>query len=205
LLWIRLGWIVLAAWILASGGFVLLTWTNFKFSMQSNANMTDVGDFVVLGRVPVVARMLHSEFPTHGIQAGDVLILLLAVAAVAWGVVIGMGFVRKAVASNTYISMLAAAGSAVFLASVLVGGFGYAYKAAFLLLCVPLLSSLVHKIGRSYVFAGISMLALVAICSIVVWNTLLASLAGMTAGAFALGLSLVLLLWRRQPAEVTAT
>jgi len=203
LLWIRRGWIVLAGWAVASGGFVLLTWTNFKFSMQSNSNMTDVGDFVVLGRVPVVARMLHSEFPTHGVQAGDALILLLAIAALAWGVVIGVGLARRSMGSHTYTSMLAAAGSAIFLASVLVGGFGWAYKAAFLLLCVPLLSTLVHKIGRSYVFAGIAMLTLVAVCSIVVWNTLLASLAGITAGAFALGLSVLLLLWPRDPAEAT--
>lgn len=205
LLWIRRGWIVLAAWLLASAGFVLLTWTNFKFSMQSNSNMTDVGDYVVLGRVPVVARMLHAEFPADGIQAGDVLILVLALAALAWGALIGLGFARKSITANTYSSMLAAAGSAVFLASVLVGGFGWAYKAAFLLLCVPLLSGLVHRIGRSYVFAGIAMLALVAICSIVVWNTLLASLAGITAGSFALGLSLLLLLWRPKPIQTIAS
>ncbi|MDP2012854.1 MAG: hypothetical protein Q8L05_01380 [Actinomycetota bacterium] len=196
LLWIRRGWIVLAAWVIAAGGFVLLTWTNFRFSTQSNANMTDVGDFVVLGRVPVVARMLHAEFPTHGAQTGDVLIVLLALAALAWGAVIGLGLVRRSGSVGVHLPMLAAAGSAVFLASVLVAGFGYAYKAAFLLLCVPLLASLVNKLGRQYVFAGIAMLALVGVCSIVVWNTLLASLAGITAASFALGLSLLLMLWR---------
>ena len=92
--------------------------------------------------------------------------------------------------------MLAAAGSAVFLASVLVAGFGYAYKAAFLLLCVPLVAGLVYRIGRAYVFAGLTSLALIGVCSIVVWNTLLASLAGITAASFALGLSLMLMLWR---------
>ena len=196
LLWIRRGWIVLSAWVLASAGFVLLTWTNFKFSTQSNANMTDIGDYVVLGRVPVVARMLHAEFPTHGVQTGDVLIAVLALAALAWGVLVGVGLLRRSGVVSDHRAMLAAAGSAVFLASVLVAGFGYAYKAAFLLLCVPLLASLVYKIGRAYVFAGIASLALIAVCSIVVWNTLLASLAGITAASFALGLSLVLMLWR---------
>lgn len=200
LLWIRRGWIVLGSWVIASGAFVLLTWTNFKFSTQSNANMTDIGDYVVLGRVPVVARMLHAEFPTHGIQTGDLLIVLLALAALAWGAVIGMGLVRRSTGTGIYLPMLAAAGSAIFLASVLVAGFGYAYKAAFLLLCVPLLAALVHKLGRHFVFAGIAMLALVAVCSIVVWNTLLASLAGITAASFALGLSLLLMLWRSRVA-----
>ena len=195
LLRIRRGWIVLASWVAASAAFVLLTWTNFKFSTQSNANMTDIGDYVVLGRVPVVARMLHAEFPTHGLQSGDVLIALLALAALAWGAFIGLGLMRRSGRIGNALPMLAAAGSAVFLASVLVAGFGYAYKAAFLLLCVPLLASLVYKLGREYVFAGIATLALVGVCSIVVWNTLLASLAGITAGSFALGLSLLLMVW----------
>ncbi|MDO8733481.1 MAG: hypothetical protein Q7L55_13065 [Actinomycetota bacterium] len=206
MLWIRRGWIVLAAWVIASGGFVLLTWTNFKFSMQSNSKMIDVGDYVVLGRVPVVARMLHAEFPTHGIQTGDVLIVLLALAALAWGAVIGFSLLRRSSRVDIHLSMLAAAGSAVFLASVLVGGFGFAYKAAFLLLCVPLLATLVYKLGRPYVFAGLASLALVGVCSIVVWNTLLASLAGITAASFALGMSLLLMLWRSGADQaITAT
>ena len=196
LLWIRRGWIVLSAWVIASGAFVLLTWTNFKFSTQSNANMTDIGDYVVLGRVPVVARMLHAEFPTHGVQTGDLLIALLALLALAWGAAIGLGLLRRSGVVSGHHSMLAAAGSAVFLASVLVAGFGYAYKAAFLLLCVPLVAGLVYRIGRAYVFAGLTSLALIGVCSIVVWNTLLASLAGITAASFALGLSLMLMLWR---------
>jgi len=201
LLWVRRGWIVLAAFVVASVGFVLLTWSNFKFSMQSNSNMTDLSDYVVLGRVPVVGRMLHSEFPAHGVQYGDVLVVLVAVAALAWGAVIGFGMLRRAHATHLHLSMLAAAGSAIFLASVLVGGFGYAYKAAFLLLCVPLVAAISARIGRSYAVASLTMLALIAVCSVVVWNTVLASLAGITAASFALGLSLMLLLWRARSAE----
>ncbi len=204
LLRIRRGWIVLGSWLLASVGFVLLTWANFKFSTQSNARMTDIGDYVVLGRVPIVARMLHAEFPTHGVQAGDILIAALALAALAWGAWIGLGLVRRSTRMANAQPMLAAAGSAIFLASVLVAGFGYAYKAAFLLLCVPLLASLVIKLGREYVFAGIATLALVGVCSIVVWNTLLASLAGITAASFALGLSLLLMLWRSKASQAVA-
>jgi len=182
---LRRGWIVLAAWAVASFGYVLLTWTNFRFSMQSNTNMTEIGDYVVLGRAPVVARMIGSEFPARGIQWGDVLIVAIALAAMAWGALLGWRSRGKAV----HPAMLAAAGSAIFLASVLVGGFGWAYKAVFLLLAVPLLSWLASRAGRLHVGSGVVMLVLVAVCSVVVWNTLLASLAGIVAASFALGLA----------------
>lgn len=199
-LWVRRGWIVLAAFVLASVGFVLLTWTNFRFSMQSNTNMTEIGDYVVLGRAPVVARMIGSVFPSPGIQVGDVLIAALALAALGWGVLIGLGVAAQRSARSMHLAMLASAGSAMFLASVLVGGFGWAYKAAFLLLCVPLVSWVVLRLGRSSAFAGVVTLALIAICSIVVWNTLLASIAGIIAAAFAAGMSVVLLLARDRTA-----
>jgi hypothetical protein len=47
------------------------------------------------------------------------------------------------------------------------------------------------------------MLALTAISSIVVWNTLLATLAGVTVGSFALGAALTLL-WRIAVTSVRA-
>lgn len=182
---LRRGWIVFVAWLGASLGYILLTWTNFKFSMQSNSNMTEIGDYVVLGRVPVVARMFGSVFPSTGYQLGDALVVLLVLCAAAWGVLLAL----KTVSRPVYPSMMAAAGSALFLSSVFVGGFGWAYKAAFLLLCIPMLSLLPNRFGRAGVFAGLISMALVAVCSIVVWNTLLASLAGITAAAFAAGLS----------------
>lgn len=201
-LWIRRGWIVLTAYVIASLGFVLLTWSNFRFSMQSNSRMTEIGDYVVLGRAPVVARMIGSVFPAPGVQVGDLIVAALAMAALAWGVLIGYGVAASRSARSTHLAMLAAAGSAMFLASVLVGGFGWAYKAAFLLLCVPLVSWMLQRHGRLTAFAGLVVLALIAVCSIVVWNTLLASVAGIIAAAFAAGLSVVLLLLRdRAPSD----
>jgi hypothetical protein len=190
---LRRGWIVLLAYGVASVGYVLGTWSNFKFSMQSNSNMTEVGDYVVLGRVPVVSRMFGSVFPSQGIQLGDVLVFLLALCAVLWGVCIAIQFARRIKIPAVHESMLGAAGSGLFLASVLVGGFGWAYKAAFLLLGVPLLSWLVMQKNRQAIFAGVTGLALTAVCSIVVWNTLLASLAGIIAASIMAGLSFSLM------------
>lgn len=187
---LRRGWIIFVAWLVASLGFVLLTWSNFKFSMQSNSNMTEIGDAWVLGRVPVVARMWGSHFPSTGVQAGDIAVVMLVLAALAWGFVLGARVLGRRPVPAVHPSMLAAAGSALFLASVFIGGFGWAYKAAFLLLCVPLLSWVLSRSERVAVFAGLVTLSLVGVCSVVVWNTLLATLAGTIAAAFALGLSL---------------
>ena len=199
---LRRGWTVLAGFAAASAAYVLLTWDNFRFSLQSNTDMTEVSDFSVLGRVPVVARMIGSTFPAEGIQPGDLIVLALCVTAVAWG-----AFVARTIRGlRQHESMLAIAGSAVFLASVLVGGFGWSYKAVFLLPAVPLLAAIARG-SRTRVFAGLSMLTLVAVASVVVWNTTLATLAGLIAASFAFGASATLIIrgvaqqTRRHPAN----
>lgn len=190
---LRRGWIVLVAYVCASLGYVLATWSNFKFSMQSNSNMTEIGDYVVLGRVPVVARIYGSVIPSQGFQLGDYLVFALALSAALWGVFLALRLSYRANPPALHYSMLGAAGSGIFLAAVLVGGFGWAYKAVFLLLGVPLLSWLVTQRTQQAVFAAASALGLTAVCSIVVWNTLLASVAGIISASIVLGLSCCLM------------
>lgn len=185
---LRRGWSVLVAYALASLAFVLATWDNFRFSSQSNSNMVDFGDVVVLGRIPVVARMVGTHVGQPGLQLGDFLVYALALAALIWGVGFGLRLSRRRV----HAAMLAAGGSSVYLAAVLIAGFGWAYKATFLVLAVPLLALRAPR-SRLMVFSSVTMLALTAISSIVVWNTLLATLAGLCVGAFALGASITVL------------
>lgn len=186
---LRRGWTVLVGYVLAVLAFMILTWDNFRFSSQSNSNMIDYGDFVVLGRVPVVARMLGTVVGASGVQTGDVLVFLVALAAAAWGVAVALSTGRRL----THPAMLAAAGSAVFLASVLVAGFGYGYKATFLLLAVPLVAALVGSAGRVVASSSLLVLILTGISAVVVWNTVLATLAGVVVASFVLGLSGVML------------
>jgi hypothetical protein len=183
------GWTVIAGFLAASFGFVLITWTNFQFSSSSNSAMIDYGDYVVLGRVPVVARMLGSSAPVSSLQWGDVLLVALAVAAAVWGFAIGVSARRN----RPDLGMLAVGGSALYLASVLIAGFGYGYKAAFLLLVVPLASVLVGDKRRAFVFAGLTVVLLVGIESVVVWNTVLVTVAGLVAGGFGAGLGLAMI------------
>lgn len=193
---LRRGWTVLVAFGLASVGFVLATWSNFRFSSQSNSNMVDYGDVVVLGRIPVVARMIGTHVGQAELQLGDVLVYALAVAAIAWGIGFGLRFSRR----RTHAAMLAAGGSSVYLAAVLVAGFGWAYKATFLVMCIPLLALRAPR-SRMMLFSSVAMLALTAISSIVVWNTLLATSAGIIVGSFAFGAAMSVLVRNVRPSR----
>ncbi len=184
---IKRGWVVVVGFAVASAGYILATWSNFQFSSQSNSNMIDFGDFVVLGRIPVAARML---------DYGDVLFFALAVIAFTWGVFVSRSVIQlgRFPHKNTVFAMLAAGGSALYLASVLIAGFGFGYKAVFLLLAIPLLSRWVGSPTRVIAASGLLIIIFVAIESFVVWNTVLASTVGVVAASFALGAALFLLL-----------
>jgi hypothetical protein len=196
---LRRGWTVFVGFGVATLVFMVLTWDNFRFSSQSNSNMVDYGDFVVLGRVPVVARMLGTVVGAGGIQLGDALLFLLALAAVVWGVAAGLATRRSLV----HPAMLAIAGSSLFLASVLVAGFGWGYKAAFLLLCVPAVAALTRSSRAVLASSSVAILALIAIQSVVVWNTVMATLSGIVAAGFAFGLAAALIAKAVRPAART--
>lgn len=187
---LRRGWIVLAGYAAAVVVFMAVTWETFRFSSASNTNMIDYSDMWTLGRVPVVARMLGTEVGAGGIQLGDLLLLLLAIAAVVWGVAVGLSL--RAVPWRP--SMLAIAGSSTFLVSVLVAGFGWAYKAVFLLLAVPLVSGLVRSRSTAVVSSSVTVLLLLGVTAVVVWNVVLATLAGVVIAGFAFGLAGVVIL-----------
>jgi len=187
---IKRGWIVLASFAVASAGFVVLTWENFRFSASANSGMVDIRDFVVLGRIPLVGRMIDAVPGGPAMQAGDCLVFVLVGLAVLWGVLVGMSVPRPRVEE----AMLAIAGSSLFLISIVMSGFGYAYKACFLLLAVPMLSRQGARQSRPALYSSLVMLLLVGICSIVVWNTTLATLAGVIAAAFVFGASAAMLI-----------
>lgn len=186
---LRRGWIVLGGYVAAVVVFMAVTWETFRFSSSSNTAMIDYSDMWTLGRVPVVARMLGTSVGAGGVQLGDVLLLLVAVAAVVWGVFVGLSLRRV----PWRPAMLAISGSSLFLASVLVAGFGWAYKAVFLLLAVPLVSSLLRSRSGAVVSSSVTMLLLIGVSAVVVWNVVLATLAGIVVAGFTFGLAGVVL------------
>ena len=187
---LRRGWIVLVGFLLATGAFVVATWSNLMFSSSENSAMLDVRDWTVLGRAPVVARMLDTQIGVGGIQPGDLVFFALVGFAVLWG--IGFGLLVRRVPVGP--SMLGIAGSTMFLVAIVASGFGWAYKATFLLLAVPLLSGYLRSGSRMVVASAFAAVVLTAIGSIVVWNTVLATLAGVVAAGLVFGASAVLML-----------
>ena len=183
------GWIVLASFAAATFGYLVLTWENFLFSLGSNTNMIDYGDYVVLGRVPVVARMLGTDVAAGGWQFGDLLVMVFALCAVVAGFAVG----RVMGTRRPWLAMLAAGGAAMYLSSVLIAGFGYGYKATFLLLAIPLVSRLPNSQVRVVAGAGLVTVALIGVQSVVVWNTVMVTIAGLAAASFAVGLALAVI------------
>ena len=186
---LRHGWTVLAGYGLATAAYVVLTWDNLWLSLDANAAMPLNDDLVILGRVPLVYRMPGGDPDPWTLHPGDWLIAAAVVAAIAWGVVVARRLPRRPQSH----ALLALGGSVLFLAAILVSGFGFAYKAAFLLLCVPLLALPARPRDRFLLYSSLTALAMVVLATTVVWNTALATMAGLVAAGLALGSSTTVL------------
>ena len=198
LLFVRRGWLVFGGFVIATLAFAVLTWSNVQLSLDANSDMVDLGDFVVLGRVPLVARMLGGDGASATYGWPDLIVLGLGLVALVWGAVWmwsrGGAGLRGISDQGVHLAGLAAGGSALYLISVLVGGFGYAYKASFLLLLIPFLSRPANSASPRFFVPSAISLVLIAVGVVVVWNTALATSAGVIAAAFALGAAGVVLM-----------
>lgn len=186
------GWLVLAGFVVATGAFMIITWSNFMFSTASNDNTVDYRDFVILGRIPVVARMVddYRSF-SGGLGIGDLLFYALALAAFAWGVVVALRLSSRQVPRIQSVTYLAVGGAGLYIASVLVAGFGFGYKSVFLLLAIPLVSRFTAHRDRTVVTFAVAVTLLIALQSVVVWNSALVTVAGVIAASGVAGLAAV--------------
>ncbi len=82
----------------------------------------------------------------------------------------------------------------MFFFSIGIAGFGFAYKAAFLLMAVPLLSLPRNGSPRFALYTSIVALTLVGLTLIVGYSILLTSLAGLIASAIGMGAATTLTL-----------
>ena len=187
---IKRGWVIVSSYLVAAVGYVAVTWEGFRTSSAASSAMVDFGDFVVLGRTPVVARMAGHADGIGSWQGGDVLMILISLLAA----VLGFLAAWRAKIRTPLLGSLAAAGSVVYISVVLIAGFGYAYKAAFLLLAIPLVSSWPSARGRVLAATGLATVLLIGVESVVVWNTVLATMAGIIAAGVAAGAGAAVLL-----------
>lgn len=189
---LRRGWVVLAGFATAAILFFVFTWNNVLLSLAASWGMADLGDYVVLGRIPVVARLPEAW------GFGDILFAAICAIAIAWGVLLSR--MKQPVAPSPRIRvwvLLALAGSLLYLSSVALTGFAYGYKAAFLVLLIPGLRVRPH-LPRIAVWSTLVSIALLVISFVVVLNTVLATLAGVVAAGLVLGqATYVLFRWWR--------
>ena len=120
----------------------------------------------------------------------NVIVYALVIAAITWGVLVGRRL--SGVARNE--AMLAGAGAVIFLGTIVVGGFGFAYKVAFLLLMLPLMAIAAQVGSRFLLYSSLIATILILIPSTIAYSTLLTSMAGIIAASIGLGASVVVLL-----------
>ena len=186
---IHRGWTVITGFAAAALAFFVFQWEAFSSSVSDNSEALILYDFPALGRLPVISRMTDQFDFQNQPLAANLIVGLLALAAAWWGVT----FARRLPRVPLYTGMLGSAGSTLFLASVLVAGFGFAYKAAFLLLLVPLFALPNRSQHRFLLYTSVVALLLIAIPLIVAYSILLTSLAGITVASMGLGASLTVL------------
>ena len=118
--------------------------------------------------------------------------------AIAWGWFLGRTKHPNPLSQRVPVwVLLALAGGLLYLSSVALTGFAYGYKAAFLVLLVPGLRVRNHW-PRIAVWSTLVAIALLLISFVVVWNTVLATLAGVVVASLVVGqATYVLFRWCR--------
>lgn len=185
---LRRGWIILTGFIVASGGFMLANWQEFRRTSGVYDTFVIVTDFPALGRTAITARLVSAGSLIPNERIASVIVVIMCLAALAWGLAIGRTISPT---RNWIAAMLAASGSTLFLLTILVAGFGFQYKAAFLLLCAPMLGVLAILKNRAALYTGLVCAALIAIACVIGYSILLTSISGLVAGSILLGISLV--------------
>ncbi len=185
---VRRGWIILLSFAIASLGFMLVNWQEFRRTSGIYDTFVIVTDFPALGRTAITARLLSEGSLIPNERIASLIVVVMCVAALMWGLVLG----RKITPTRNWApAILAASGATLFLLTILIAGFGFQYKAAFLLLCAPLLGVLATQRNRAALYTALVCAALTAVACVIGYSILLTSIAGLVAGSLLLGAALV--------------
>ena len=203
---LRRGWMVVAGFTIAVLGYMALYWNEFRNASAYNTERNAVlWDFPAYGRLFILDRTGASVPGSAGWTVVNALVVGMVVASVLWG-----WSLRSLLRHSSPIpATLALGGSTVFVAAIVVSGFGYMYKGGFLLLMVPVLSLVLANAqglgSRFGLFSSLFMLVLVVLALTVAYSSLLATISGVLAACFALGLAFGQIFprysWRWNPAS----
>ena len=201
---LRYGWIIVIGFLLASLTYIAVYWQDLIASIAGNERLNlMLGDFPAYGRAMLLDRLNVLYASNMTTLAWSAAIAVVVLSAVVWGSVWARG-IAPAPAS---ISLMAAGGSAIFLAATLAGSYGYFYKGAFLIPMIPLLAFplLGARLGRHFtLYTSLVGLVLIVIALWAAYASVLSSLAAFTASGLALGASLMHM-WMAHNAHPTPT
>jgi len=183
-LFIKRGWIVLVGFVIATVVFVAVQWESTMSGFQANQVNVYLEDFPAFGRTPIIARMGGGYDQSSLLALPNLLVFALAVSAFFWGILYGKAMNTRDLPKG----LLAVGGSGMFLANVLVGGFGFAYKGPFLLLAVPLLALGLASKNRFVLYTAIVSMLLIALSIMLSYSILLTSLASILVASLAAGM-----------------
>jgi hypothetical protein len=187
---LRRGWIVPTAFVLAAIIYLFVFRETVSQGLQSNAEM--VGG---IGRESLATFIDGAAVGTQQSLWAHALVWLMCLSAFMWGISNApiRNRLTQAPGANSG-AMLAMAGATMLLATLLLGGFGYLYKAAFLLLALPMLSRIGGKRQVVSWQSSTTMILLIVMAMTVTSNPLLGSVSALVAASFVFGFALIELL-----------
>jgi hypothetical protein len=180
---LKRGWLVIVGFTIATGVFLLIQWSEVSSLFGNNQVNSYVKDFPAFGRTPITARMGDGYDLSSLLALPNLLIFALAISAFCWGLLYGKAIKTRDLPKG----LLALGGSGMFLANVLVGGFGFAYKGPFLLLAVPLLALGLTSKNKFVLYTAIVSMLLIALSLMLSYSILLTSLASILVASLAAG------------------
>ena len=181
---IKRGWMILVAFIAMTAGY--MWWARSALMDSSKWNTETIlvlQDFPAYGRLQVLDRMSVSTANPTLVLVASGLLILFTLAAIWWGANWGL----RISAPSTLSIMLALFGTTAFLGTVLISGFGFMYKGAFLLLAVPLLAQGRNGAKGFVLFTSLLSLSLLTVSVMVAYSTLLVTLCGLMVSGLAFG------------------
>lgn len=186
---LRRGWTVIGLYAGAVVAFIAIAWSDVSQGSRENLANVLTYDFPAFGSIPIIERMTIPSVGYSGTIAASLLVIT-CLAAFLWG----KRFGHHVRSGSPWVPLLGLAGAVMFFFSVGIAGFGFAYKAAFLLMAVPLLSLPRNGSPRFALYTSIVALTLIGLTLIVGYSILLTSLAGLIASALGMGAATTLTL-----------
>lgn len=188
---LRRGWMLIVAFLTSAAAYLLITRDHVLASMGAVPGQ--------IGRGSIATLLEGRATGDAAFTWGDAVVLVLVASAVAWGWSSG----RRERKHLFVEPLLAVSGTvSVLISTVVVGAIAYPYRAALLLLAVPMLSKLGGSRDEKRWRESSFLLILVVIAMSTIWNPPMMSLALVIVAAFGFGASLALItrLVRHDPA-----